>query len=160
MKKNINTRLLITFYIIIPALLLFINYYPKIALFKNESHITLSKSVVNPINEKIIYIEICKGPMIKQITNKDDINKIVNFLNSIKYKDANSMPNGAWNYIIRLQTSIKDSNKKNISIALFDNKIQYINGNYYELDEKTFHDFKQIYSKMKYREVRWTDLKN
>ena len=154
-KKSTYLKLLIIFCSIIVILLIVIKDSFKKVPLNNEAYVKPNKSIVNPIDFKIIDIEIDKGSMVKQFNNKDDINKIVSFLNSINYRDANSRPHGDWNYLIRMRTD-----KKNINVTFFDDKIQYTNGSYYELDKKLLNILGEIYDNLPYDEINIIDYNN
>lgn len=96
--------------------------------------------------KQITIIKLPSPPKKKIITNKKDISKIINFINSIKLLKKINDPIKGWVY------SIKFENKSNYNIDFLGDKIN-INGTWYEIDSSKLNELDSIYKELNYKEI-------
>ncbi|EJO5349128.1 hypothetical protein NRP93_003285, partial [Clostridium botulinum] len=109
------------------------------------------KIKINTNNVKQIeIIRLPSPPKKKVVTNKQDISKIINFINSIKLLKKINDPIKGWVY------SIKIANKSNYNIDFLGDKIN-INGTWYEIDSSKLNELDSIYKELNYKEISFLE---
>lgn len=85
-------------------------------------------------------------PKAKVIDNKDDISKIVDYINSIEIKDKEQGTYKGWEVNINLK------GKENYDISFVEGCI-YLNGIVYKVDKDVINEIKDIYNNLDYKET-------
>ncbi|VYU38838.1 hypothetical protein [Clostridium tertium] len=85
-------------------------------------------------------------PKVKSIDNKDDISKIVDYINSIEIKDKEQGNYKGYEVNINLK------GKENYDISFVDGSI-YLNGIVYKVDNNVIKEIKDFYNKLEYEDT-------
>lgn len=85
-------------------------------------------------------------PKEKVIDNKDDISKIVEYINSIEIKDKEQGAYKGWEVNINLK------GKENYDISFVEGSI-YLNGIVYKVDNNVIKEIKDLYNKLEYEDT-------
>lgn len=85
-------------------------------------------------------------PKAKVIDNKDDISKIVDYINSIEIKDKEQGTYKGWEVNINLK------GKENYDISFVEGSI-YLNGIVYKVDNNVIKEIKELYNKLEYEDT-------
>ena len=101
---------------------------------------------INPKDVKTISFKALPSPpKVKTIDKKEDIEKIVSYINSIKYEDIKKENINGWQFWIELK------GKGNNSISFIGNRVHY-NKKWYGIDQRILEELQKLYDSMDYKE--------
>ncbi|WP_051542078.1 hypothetical protein [Clostridium lundense] len=132
MKKS----LIVTALILVSIISL---YFYKIHK-QNPTSIHLNENYI----EEISIAKLPSPPKKKVLSEKKDIKKIVDFINSIKLIKKIDQPFKGWVYLIKI------SGKNDYDISFLKDKIS-INGTWYEVDSNIINNLDDLYKELDYK---------
>lgn len=125
-------RFLIILLIVLDICTISCNYNPK----------SISLKYVDNITIKLLYFP----PKMKKVTKKKDMEEIINFLNTLDY-NATKQVNTTEPLL-----SIEVKGQLNCSLIFVDNLVK-INGTWYEINDNTLIELRNIYNNLQYDEI-------
>lgn len=108
---------------------------------------TLGDEIIDSNNiNKIIIKNIVEDNTYKSIDNKNDIEKIISFINNIPKEEIQNQTLGEWDFLI--QTNGVESNHT----IIIKNNIMNIDNKYYKINAEEVNNFKVMYNDLNYDE--------
>lgn len=126
---------------IIIILLIFSVFY----LFFNSKNNVKFKLDTDKKNVSSIIIKSSKDNEAKYISNKNEINKIINYLNSLDYVEQTSNIKTEYDYFIKI---VKKQNNSATYLEISDEYIM-VRGIFYKSSSKIISDIEKIYESLK-----------
>lgn len=125
-------KFLIILLIVLTLCFISCNYDPK----------SISLKYVDSITIKLLYFP----PKMKKITKKNDLEEIINFLNTLDYNTTKQV------HTSESLLSIEVEGELHCSLIFADNLVR-INGTWYEVNDNTLIELRNIYNNLQYDEI-------
>lgn len=103
---------------------------------------SISLKYVDSITIKLLYFP----PKMKKITKKNDLEEIINFLNTLDYNTTKQV------HTSESLLSIEVEGELHCSLLFADNLVR-INGTWYEVNDNTLIELRNIYNNLQYDEI-------
>ncbi|HAG44807.1 MAG TPA: hypothetical protein DCL31_17640 [Clostridium sp.] len=103
---------------------------------------SISLKYVDSITIKLLYFP----PKMKKITKKNDLEEIINFLNTLDYNTTKQV------HTSESLLSIEVEGELHCSLIFADNLVR-INGTWYEVNDNTLIELRNIYNNLQYDEI-------